>query len=77
MKIICYPVLALFLAFGTSCSGDQKNTPSTTDSEAAADGSAESPAAATNSAGSSGMGGAVPIHALASDTLYSDSTNLE
>ncbi len=66
--------LALFLLMMAGCSSEQKGTQPTTDSDVNAQGAAESPTAATSSAGSSGMGGAASTHAIASDTLSSDSS---
>ncbi|KAA3440108.1 hypothetical protein [Rufibacter hautae] len=70
-----YGALALFLLLASGCSSDQKGTQPTTDTDVNAEGSAESPTAATSSAGSGGMGGAASTHAIASDTLAADSSN--
>ncbi|WP_207433998.1 hypothetical protein [Sabulibacter ruber] len=74
MKKLIYPFVALLLTSGMACSNDQKGTHSTTDVDAGSQGDG-SPTAATSSAGSSGMGGSTSTHALASDTILSDSAD--
>ncbi|MBC3540863.1 hypothetical protein ACFSC6_22250 [Rufibacter sediminis] len=72
MKLLFYGGLLLFLGMSSACSPEQKGTNPTTDTDTNTEGAA-SPTAATSSAGSSGMGGAVSTHAIASDTVPSDS----
>ncbi|ALI98721.1 hypothetical protein DC20_06770 [Rufibacter tibetensis] len=77
MRNKVYAFLVLLLSVFTACSQAQEGTRSTTDTDTATSESTPSPSAATSSAGSSGMGGAVSTHALASDTLSEDTSRQE